>query len=159
MCYFLLYKENGVKLVKHNKKTKLICVSCSYPSYYFLSFGIRDTRSKPIFNHVSPRARAVKKRERDQKMRQESNDRSQSTGAIEDDASNEVSVRIREKEGSVTLKYPMLTKCNYAAWVIKMEVFMMAQGVWEAIESPETLEKIRCYSWVPRKRPKKPGSC
>ncbi|XP_022944046.1 uncharacterized protein LOC111448596 [Cucurbita moschata] len=34
----------------------------------------------------------------------------------------------------------MLTKCNYAAWVIKMEVFMMAQGVWEAIESPETID-------------------
>ena len=38
-----------------------------------------------------------------------------------------------EKEGSVTLKYPMLTKSNYAAWAIKMEVFMMAQGVWDAV--------------------------
>ena len=34
----------------------------------------------------------------------------------------------------------MLTKCNYAAWAIKMEVFMMAQGVWESIESPKTVD-------------------
>ncbi|KAG6573422.1 hypothetical protein SDJN03_27309, partial [Cucurbita argyrosperma subsp. sororia] len=34
----------------------------------------------------------------------------------------------------------MLTRCNYAAWVIKMEVFMMAQGVWETIESPKTVD-------------------
>ena len=73
-------------------------------------------------------------------MRQESSDRSQNTGAIEGDASHKVSVRIQEKEGSVTLKYSMLTKCNYAAWAIKMEVFMMAQGVWEAIESLETVD-------------------
>jgi len=80
------------------------------------------------------------RRERDQTMRQETNDRSQSIGAIEDGASNEVSVRIQEKEGSITLKYPILTKCNYAAWVIKMEVFMMTQGVWEVIESPKTVD-------------------
>ena len=72
-------------------------------------------------------------------MRQESSDRSQSTGALEDDASNDMSVRIQENEGSVTLKYLMLTRCNYGAWAIKMEVFMMAQGIWEAIESPETV--------------------
>ncbi|KAJ8748569.1 hypothetical protein K2173_003470 [Erythroxylum novogranatense] len=73
-------------------------------------------------------------------QREASSDRSQNTGAIEDDASTEVSVRIQEKAGSVTLKYPMLTRCNYAAWAIKMEVFMMAQGVWEAIESSETVD-------------------
>ncbi|GJX69130.1 ribonuclease H-like domain, reverse transcriptase, RNA-dependent DNA polymerase [Tanacetum coccineum] len=28
----------------------------------------------------------------------------------------------------------MLTRSNYAAWAIKMRVFMQAQGVWEAIE-------------------------
>ena len=56
-----------------------------------------------------------------------------------------MSVWIQEKEGSVTLKYPMLTKCNYAAWAIKMEVFMMAQGVWEAIESPETEDNRNNY--------------
>ena len=26
------------------------------------------------------------------------------------------------------------------AWAIKMEVFMMSQGVWEAIKSPETVD-------------------
>ena len=76
-------------------------------------------------------------------MRQKSSDRSQSTGAIEDDALNEVSVWIQENEGSATLKYPMLTKWNYATWAIKMEVFMMAQGVWEAIESPETIDDLK----------------
>ncbi|XP_057994930.1 uncharacterized protein LOC131175248 [Hevea brasiliensis] len=50
-------------------------------------------------------------------------------------ASNRESVSSQEKEGSIMLKYPMLTKSNYAAWAIKMEVFMMAQGVWEPIES------------------------
>ncbi|KAF2311881.1 hypothetical protein GH714_027113 [Hevea brasiliensis] len=50
-------------------------------------------------------------------------------------ASNRESVSSQEKEGSITLKYPMLTKSNYAAWAIKMEVFMIAQGVWEPIES------------------------
>ncbi|GKD29056.1 ribonuclease H-like domain, reverse transcriptase, RNA-dependent DNA polymerase, partial [Tanacetum coccineum] len=28
----------------------------------------------------------------------------------------------------------MLTRSNYAAWAIKMRVFMQAQGVWEAIK-------------------------
>ncbi|XP_058003613.1 uncharacterized protein LOC131180039 [Hevea brasiliensis] len=48
-----------------------------------------------------------------------------------------------EKESSVSLKYPMLTKSNYAAWAIKMEVFMMAQGVWDAIESPDSIDSRR----------------
>ncbi|KAF2324029.1 hypothetical protein GH714_006285 [Hevea brasiliensis] len=48
-----------------------------------------------------------------------------------------------EKESSVSLKYPMLTKSNYAAWAIKMEVFMMAQGVWDAIESPDPIDSRR----------------
>ncbi|KAF2322074.1 hypothetical protein GH714_006270 [Hevea brasiliensis] len=37
----------------------------------------------------------------------------------------------------------MLTKSNYAAWAIKMEVFMMAQGVWDAVESPGPVDKRR----------------
>ena len=37
----------------------------------------------------------------------------------------------------------MLTKSNYAAWAIKMEVFMMAQGVWEPIESEGPVDKRR----------------
>ena len=91
-------------------------------------------------SHLEIERSRREQRERDQKKREESSGKGQSTGAIEDDASNEVSVRIQEKEGSVTLKYSMLTRSNYAAWVIKMEVFMMAQGVWEAIESPKTVD-------------------
>lgn len=48
-----------------------------------------------------------------------------------------------EKESSVSLKYPMLTKSNYAAWAIKMEVFMMAQGVWDAVESSDPIDSCR----------------
>ena len=115
------------------------------------------------------------RRERDQKMSKESRDRSQSIGAIEDDASNEMSVLIQEKEGSIAFKYLILTKCNYAAWAIKMEVFMMAQGVWETIESPETVYNRKdkmalaaLYQSIgedtllqlgARKRPTKPRSC
>ncbi|KAJ8759562.1 hypothetical protein K2173_007189 [Erythroxylum novogranatense] len=74
-------------------------------------------------------------REREQKEREEvSNEESSTTagGAL-----------FPEKEGSVSLKYPMLTKSNYAAWAIKMEVFMMAQGVWDAIESPGPIDRRR----------------
>lgn len=39
-----------------------------------------------------------------------------------------------EKEGHITLHYPMLSRTNYVAWAIKMKVFMQAQGVWDAIE-------------------------
>ena len=46
----------------------------------------------------------------------------------------EVTTIKSEKEGSVTLKYPLLTKSNYAAWSIKMRVNLQAQGVWDAIE-------------------------
>src|SRR3954470_1855520 len=38
------------------------------------------------------------------------------------------------KEGGITLHYPMLTSTNYSTWAIKMEVFMEAQGVWDAVE-------------------------
>lgn len=39
-----------------------------------------------------------------------------------------------EKDGMVTLHYPMLSRSNYSAWAIKMRVFMQAQGVWDAVE-------------------------
>nr|GFA20058.1 hypothetical protein [Tanacetum cinerariifolium] len=39
-----------------------------------------------------------------------------------------------EKENPISLHYLMLTRSNYAAWAIKMRVFMQAQGVWEDIE-------------------------
>ncbi|CAH9140422.1 unnamed protein product [Cuscuta epithymum] len=44
------------------------------------------------------------------------------------------------KTDTFSLKYPMLTRSNYAAWAIKMEVFMMAQGVWDAIEAEGAVE-------------------
>lgn len=40
----------------------------------------------------------------------------------------------KSKESSFGLSFPMLTKTNYAAWAMKMKVFMQAHGVWEAIE-------------------------
>nr|KAJ0210782.1 hypothetical protein LSAT_V11C400185190 [Lactuca sativa] len=39
-----------------------------------------------------------------------------------------------EKDGLVTLHYPMLTKTNYGTWAIKMRVYMLAQGIWDAVE-------------------------
>lgn len=39
-----------------------------------------------------------------------------------------------EKDGLVTLHYPMLSRSNYFAWAINMRVFMQAQGVWDAVE-------------------------
>ncbi|CAH9076959.1 unnamed protein product, partial [Cuscuta europaea] len=44
---------------------------------------------------------------------------------------------------SITLKYLMLTKSNYAAWAIKMEVFMVAQGVRDAIEAEGPVDNRR----------------
>ena len=45
------------------------------------------------------------------------------------------------KEGNVTLNYPMLSRTNYGAWAIKMRVFMLAQGVWDAVE-PRTANTL-----------------
>ncbi|XP_017239790.2 uncharacterized protein LOC108212576 [Daucus carota subsp. sativus] len=38
------------------------------------------------------------------------------------------------KEGTVSINYPMLSKSNYTVWSMKMQVFMEAQGVGEAVE-------------------------
>ncbi|GKB16092.1 zinc finger, CCHC-type containing protein [Tanacetum coccineum] len=46
-----------------------------------------------------------------------------------------------EKDGQITLHYPMLSRNNYAAWAIKMRVFMQAQGVWDAVE-PRTSNTV-----------------
>ena len=46
-----------------------------------------------------------------------------------------------EKEGQISLHYPMLTRSYYGAWAIKMRVFMLAQGVWEAVE-PRTANTL-----------------
>lgn len=34
----------------------------------------------------------------------------------------------------VSLQYRMLTRNNYAVWVIMMKVYMEAEGVWDATE-------------------------
>lgn len=46
------------------------------------------------------------------------------------------------KEGTVTLSYPMLTKSNYTVCLIKMTVFMQAHGIWEAVEPADHKAKI-----------------
>ncbi|KAF2315405.1 hypothetical protein GH714_039127 [Hevea brasiliensis] len=79
-------------------------------------------------------------REREQKEREQKDSEEASN---EGNSSTVEGGLFPEKEGSVTLKYPMLTKSNYVAWAIKMEVFMMAQGVWDAVESPGLVDKRR----------------
>lgn len=46
------------------------------------------------------------------------------------------------KDDLVSLKYPMLSKNNYAAWAIKMKVFMQAQGVWDAVEPTDSKDTV-----------------
>ncbi|XP_074364584.1 uncharacterized protein LOC141705585 [Apium graveolens] len=41
---------------------------------------------------------------------------------------------LKSKNGSVTLSYPMLSKTNYTAWSLKMRVYRLAHGIWEAVE-------------------------
>ncbi|XP_074373711.1 uncharacterized protein LOC141714067 [Apium graveolens] len=40
----------------------------------------------------------------------------------------------KPKGGSLGLSYPMLAKGNYTAWSMKMRVFILAHGVWDAVE-------------------------
>ncbi|XP_010534020.1 PREDICTED: uncharacterized protein LOC104809675 [Tarenaya hassleriana] len=47
------------------------------------------------------------------------------------------------KEGSVSLQYPLLTKTNYTVWAMKMEIYMQAQGVWDAIELEGSVDKSK----------------
>lgn len=46
----------------------------------------------------------------------------------------------KNKEGAISLNYPMLTRANYTAWAMKMKVYMQAHGVWEAVapKDPKT---------------------
>ena len=44
----------------------------------------------------------------------------------------------KNKDGSLRLRYLMLSKENYTAWAMKMKVYMQAHGVWEAIESSDS---------------------
>ena len=48
----------------------------------------------------------------------------------------------KNKDGHMTLHYPMLARNNYTAWAIKMKVFMQAQGVWDAVESKNPREVV-----------------
>lgn len=48
-----------------------------------------------------------------------------------------------KENSSVSLQYPMLTRSNYAAWAIKMKVYLMAQGVWDAIDGAEVIDVRR----------------
>lgn len=41
---------------------------------------------------------------------------------------------MKNKDGTVALSYPMLTKSNYTAWSMKMRAVMRAHGIWEAVE-------------------------
>ncbi|XP_074363324.1 uncharacterized protein LOC141703782 [Apium graveolens] len=47
----------------------------------------------------------------------------------------------KNKDGAVSLSYPMLTRANYTAWALKMKVYMQAHGVWDAIvpKDPKTV--------------------
>ena len=45
------------------------------------------------------------------------------------------------KEGSVKLQYPLLTKSNYAAWLIKMCVNLQAQAMWNVIKHGDIEER------------------
>lgn len=49
---------------------------------------------------------------------------------------------LKSKDGSVGISYPMLTKTNYAAWSLKMKVYMHAQGIWEAVEPKSNKDTV-----------------
>lgn len=52
---------------------------------------------------------------------------------------------MKVKDGSVGLSYPMLTKSNYTAWLIKMKVFIV--GSW-CLESSRILKTQNTYHGV-----------
>ncbi|KAD5318058.1 hypothetical protein E3N88_18004 [Mikania micrantha] len=52
-----------------------------------------------------------------------------------DAAQNQI-VQVREGGGSTSYQFPMLSATNYTSWAIKMESFMDAQGLWDAIQPP-----------------------
>ncbi|XP_074327465.1 uncharacterized protein LOC141665377 [Apium graveolens] len=45
---------------------------------------------------------------------------------------------LKDKDGTVALSYPMLSKSNYTAWAMKMRAVMMAHEIWEEIEPTNT---------------------
>ncbi|XP_021621457.1 uncharacterized protein LOC110621483 [Manihot esculenta] len=58
----------------------------------------------------------------------------------------EMIVRAPVRERGVSLQYPLLTKTNYAAWAIKMQVYMQVQGVWDVVESEDPVDP--CSDWI-----------
>ncbi|KAL8257740.1 hypothetical protein R6Q59_029781 [Mikania micrantha] len=52
------------------------------------------------------------------------------------DAVQKQIVQVREGGGSTSYQCPMLNATNYTSWAIKMESFMDAQGLWDAIHPP-----------------------
>lgn len=50
-----------------------------------------------------------------------------------------------EKDEPITFQFPMLSRSNYDAWAITMGVFMLAQGVWDAVEphTPNTVVEVK----------------
>ncbi|XP_074369209.1 uncharacterized protein LOC141710547 [Apium graveolens] len=48
----------------------------------------------------------------------------------------------KDKDGSVGLTYPMLTKSNYTAWALKMKVYMQAHGIWKAVNSTKEKDAV-----------------
>ncbi|XP_074363992.1 uncharacterized protein LOC141704701 [Apium graveolens] len=50
----------------------------------------------------------------------------------------------KNKDGMISLNYPMLTRANYTAWAMKMKVYMQAHGVWDAIspKNPKSMTGI-----------------
>lgn len=49
----------------------------------------------------------------------------------------------KNKEGTVGLNYPMLTRGNYTVWALKMKVYMQAHGIWEAVTPKDTKVAIK----------------
>ncbi|KAF0890973.1 hypothetical protein E2562_005084 [Oryza meyeriana var. granulata] len=45
------------------------------------------------------------------------------------------------KETGVTLRYPMLSENNYGVWVVKMKIFMRAQGVWPTVVCKKAVDE------------------
>jgi hypothetical protein len=43
------------------------------------------------------------------------------------------------KEAGVALRYPILAEDNFDAWVVKIKIFMRAQGLWAAVEGRQAV--------------------
>lgn len=48
--------------------------------------------------------------------------------------------KVKTRDGSFSLLYPVLTTDNYPVWALKMKANMRAQGVWGAVD-PKAKDK------------------